>query len=183
MSLLQSLTCHAIRYPGLRKLGPGLAIEGIWPQLTSGHDVGLELSPLMSNTARERNQAGVDAGRVSFRIGDAQRLPYDLAGFDLIFGVNVSMFWPDPAATIADLATRLEPGGRLTISYMPPPTSDNSADAIGAELLGHFITAGLIDVATDVFDFDPPAVAATGYRVPHATSEASNPLAHRSPQR
>ena len=144
--------------------GPGLAIESIWPQLSTGHIFGLELSPLMSSTAHDRNQAGVDAGRVSFRVGDAQHLPDEFAGFDLIFGVNVSMFWPDPAATVAELSTRLEPGGRLTISYMPPPTSDNSAETIGDELVGHFTNAGLIDIITDVFDFDPPAVAATGYR-------------------
>ena len=120
----------------------------------------------MTTTARDRNQAGVDTGRVSLRVGDAQHLPDDLDGFDLIFGVNVSMFWTDPAATITQLAARLEPGGRLTLSYMPPPTSDDSAETIGAELLGHFAQAGLIGGETATFDFDPPAVAITGFRCP-----------------
>jgi len=154
--------------------GPGLAIEAVWPQLTTGHIYGLELSQLMSATAQDRNQAGVDAGRVSFRVGDAQHLPDDLTDFDLIYGVNVSMFWSDPAATIAELAARLEPGGRLTLSYMPPPTSDDSAEAVGAELLDHFTQAGLTNVGTDTFDFDPPAVAATGYRSARA---AASPIA------
>jgi SAM-dependent methyltransferase len=144
--------------------GPGLAIEAIWPQLTTGHIYGLELSDLMSETARDRNTRGVDAGKVTFRVGDAQHLPDDLTGFDVIYGVNVSMFWADAAATIAELAARLDPTGRLTLSYMPPPTSDETAETMGVELAGHFTSAGLIDVTTEMLDSDPPAVAITGYR-------------------
>ncbi len=145
--------------------GPGLAIEAIWPTLTTGHIVGVERSDLMSRTAAARNQAGVDAGRVTFRVGDAQRLPADLTGFDLIFGVNVSMFWTDPAATIGDLAGRLDPGGRLSLTYMPPPTAEETADAMGATLSGYFDAAGLQAIRVDTFEFDPPAVAVTGYAI------------------
>lgn len=144
--------------------GPGLAIEAIWPRLTTGHVLGVELSDLMSRAAEHRNRLGVENGKASFRIGDAQQLPDDLSGFDLIYGINVSMFWTDPAATIAELGSRLEPGGRLTLSYMPPPTSDESAHAVGAALCQQFTDAGLVGVGVDVFDFDPPAVAASGYR-------------------
>jgi SAM-dependent methyltransferase len=144
--------------------GPGLAIEAIWPQLTTGHLYGLEVSELMSRTAQQRNEAGVDAGRLTFRLGDAQRLPDDLRDFDLIYGVNVSMFWNDPAATIAALAARLRPAGRLTLTYMPPPTSDGTAEDMGGELADHFDAAGLADVRVDTFDYEPPAVAVTGHR-------------------
>ena len=144
--------------------GPGLAIEAIWPRLSTGHLYGLEVSELMSRTAQQRNEAGVDAGRLTFRLGDAQRLPDDLRDFDLIYGVNVSMFWTDPAATIAALADRLRPTGRLTLTYMPPPTSDGAAEDMGRELANHFDAAALVDVRIDTFDYEPPAVAVTGHR-------------------
>ncbi len=144
--------------------GPGLAIEALWPRLTTGHLYGLEVSELMSRTAQQRNEAGIEAGRLTFRLGDAQRLPEDLRDFDLIFGVNVSMFWTDRAATIAALADRLQPGARLTLAYMPPPTSDGTADGMARELADDFDAAALVDVRVDTFDYEPPAVAVTGHR-------------------
>lgn len=144
--------------------GPGLAIEALWPRLTTGHLYGLEVSELMSRTAQQRNEAGIEAGRLTFRLGDAQRLPEDLRDFDLIFGVNVSMFWTDRAATIAALADRLQPGARLTLAYMPPPTSDGTADVMARELADDFHAAALVDVRVDTFDYEPPAVAVTGHR-------------------
>ncbi len=144
--------------------GPGIAIEQLWPNLNGGHIVGLDVSELMSSTARKRNQAGVDRGTVEFRVGDAQQIPPDLQDFDVIFGVNVSQFWIDPRDTISQMADRLSEDGSITLVYMQPPTVDYPAERVADELIGHFEAAGLTRIETRRFDFEPPAIAVTGFR-------------------
>ena len=70
--------------------GPGLAIEHLVPTIGDGHITGLELSPLMSQTAARRNRDAVRTGVVDFRIGDSSNPPPDLHSLDIIFGVNSS---------------------------------------------------------------------------------------------
>lgn len=154
--------------PGARVLeighGPGIAIEHLVPNLTTGHIVGVEISELMSRTAARRNRAGVQAGKVDFRIADSSDLPADLDGFDLIFGVNASMFWKDTQAAISSLVERLAPGGELVLVFMPPPTSDASAAAVAADYAECFAAAGLAEVRHDEMEYDPPAIATRGRR-------------------
>lgn len=142
--------------------GPGLAIERLWPALTTGEIVGIEISELMSRTAARRNQAGIDAGRVQFRVGDSAALPDDIDNFDLIYGVNASMFWTDTSAAISGLTERLNPGGELVLVYMPPPTSDTPATEIANQYATHFTRAGLTDVRQDRLDSRPPTIATRG---------------------
>ena len=144
--------------------GPGLAIEALWPALTTGHVVGVEISELMSRTAARRNKAAVKAGKVDFRVADSANLPPDLDGFDLIFGVNASMFWPDTQSAINALVERLTPGGELVLVFMPPPTSDHSASAVAADYARCFAAAGLTDIRYDEMDHEPPAIATRGRR-------------------
>lgn len=144
--------------------GPGLAIEQLWPRLTTGHITGVDVSGLMTRTAGKRNRAGVEAGRVSFRTADATALPADLRELDLIFGVNVAQFWADPESVLADLADRLVPGGELVLVYMSPPGVDVPAEQVVDELARRFETVGLTDVHRDTMDFDPPATAVRATR-------------------
>jgi SAM-dependent methyltransferase len=144
--------------------GPGIAIEHLWTKLTTGHIVGVEISELMSRTAARRNRAGVQDGKVDFRVADSAGLPSDLDGFDLIFGVNASMFWADTQAAIDGLVERLAPAGELVLVFMPPPTSDESAASVAAAYARHFVTAGLIDVRHEEMDYIPPAMATRGRR-------------------
>ena len=142
--------------------GPGLAIERLWPRLDQGRIVGVDISPLMSRTAARRNSAGKEAGKVVLQVADSADLPSDTSGFDIIFGVNASMFWDDPPAVVRDLASRLKPGGELVLVFMPPPTSDTTADSVAGKMNQWFRAAGLIDIRSDWMDFAPPAVAVRG---------------------
>lgn len=144
--------------------GPGIAIEQLWPKLTNGRIVGVEISELMSRTAARRNKAGVKAGLVDFVVADSASLPAGLDNFDLIFGVNASMFWPDTQAAIDALAKRLRPGGELVLVFMPPPTSDQTAESVAAEYERQFAAAGLSDIRRDEMDYQPPAIATRGRR-------------------
>ena len=144
--------------------GPGIAIEHLWPRLKTGRIVGVEISESMSRTASRRNRAGVRAGKVEFRVADSGALPSDLHGFELIFGVNASMFWTDTQAAIDGLVERLAPAGELVLVFMPPPTSDASAASVAAAYAHHFTTAGLIEVRHVEMDYTPPAIATRGRR-------------------
>ena len=144
--------------------GPGIAIENIWPRLTTGRIVGVEISELMSRTAARRNSAGVAAERVEFRVADSAALPADLDQFDLIFGVNASMFWPDTQTAIDNLVARLAPGGELVLVFMTPPTSDQTAESVAAEYATQFRSAGLTDIRHDEMETPASAIATRGRR-------------------
>ncbi len=147
--------------------GPGLAIEDLAPQLQDGHITGLEISSLMSRTASRRNRAQERAGRVDFRIGDSANPPPDLTGFDLIYGVNATMFWPDPESAIDALISRLQPGGELVFVYRPPPTATEHAETVAGETRDLFAAAGLVDISHDTMHSRPATIATRGRRPRH----------------
>jgi hypothetical protein len=72
------------------------------------------------------------------------------------------MFWDDPPAVVTDLASRLNPGGELVLVFMPPPTSDTTAESVSGQMNQWFRAAGLIDIRSDRMDFTPPVVAVRG---------------------
>jgi len=144
--------------------GPGLAIQALLPRLDGGHVTGLEISELMSRSAARRNKAAVASGRVDFRIGDSADPPADLTEFDLIFAVNATMFWTDPVAAVAELQTRLTPGGEIVFVYMPPPTSTEPAEAVAARTAELFTAAGLVAVEHQDMDYEPKAIATRATR-------------------
>lgn len=145
--------------------GPGLAIAALVPCLRGGHLTGLEISELMSRSAARRNRRAVSAGVVDFRVGDSGCPPTDLDGFDMIYAVNATMFWTEPAVAIAELGSRLAPGGEMVFVYMPPPTSTMSAEDFAADTGGHFAATGLTNVSHERFDHQPAAIATRGRRV------------------
>jgi SAM-dependent methyltransferase len=60
--------------------------------------------------------AGSHPERITFRTGDAMRLPASLTGFDVIVLLNLIDRVPDPARCLIDLTGRLNPGGQLIIA-------------------------------------------------------------------
>jgi SAM-dependent methyltransferase len=116
-----------------------------------------DLAPDLIESARERARAaGVE---VAFDVGDAERLPYPDASFDVVTSAFGVMFCPDQRAAAAELARVTRPGGQLALlnwhpsrgvaeffkvmaAYMPPqPAGVGNPFAWGdrdclAELLG-----------------------------------------------
>ena len=96
----------------------------------------IDIAPRMIETAQERARASrVD---VTLEVGDAERLPYPDAEFDVVVSAFGVMFTPDQRAAAAELARVTRPGGRLALlswhpsrgvaeffkvmaPYMPPP--------------------------------------------------------------
>jgi ubiquinone/menaquinone biosynthesis C-methylase UbiE len=99
-----------------------------------GEVVGIDLSAPMLNVARAR-LADRGAPKVRFVVGDAQnhRLPASR------FGVAISrfgtMFFADPVAAFANIASALAPNGRLYLATWQPLAANDWLTIPGAALL------------------------------------------------
>jgi SAM-dependent methyltransferase len=96
----------------------------------------IDIAPRLIERARERaRDGGVD---IALDVGDAERLPYPDAEFDVVTSAFGVMFTPDQRTAAAELARVTRPGGRLALlnwhpargvaeffkvmaPYMPPP--------------------------------------------------------------
>jgi ubiquinone/menaquinone biosynthesis C-methylase UbiE len=77
--------------------------------------VGVDLSPALVETARER-AAALDL-EIEYRVGDCERLDgIDDASFDGVTSAVGIMFAPDHAATAKQLARVVKPGGKLGLA-------------------------------------------------------------------
>jgi demethylmenaquinone methyltransferase / 2-methoxy-6-polyprenyl-1,4-benzoquinol methylase len=73
--------------------------------------VGLDQSPEMLAVARERVAAAGLDGRIELVEGNAERLPFEEASFDALTFTYLLRYVDDPAATLAELARVVRPGG------------------------------------------------------------------------
>ena len=86
---------------------------------------GVDLAPGLIETARERaREGGVE---VALEVGDAERLPYPDAGFDVVSSSFGVMFAPDQRAVAAELARVTRPGGRLALLNWHPSRGSPSS--------------------------------------------------------
>jgi SAM-dependent methyltransferase len=60
---------------------------------------------------------------IDYRLGDAERLPYDDASFDGIVSTFGVMFAPDQEAAIGELARVCRPGGRIAVAAWQPDST------------------------------------------------------------
>lgn len=103
---------------------------------TPGHAVGVDLSAPMIDQARAE-AAAEGLANVTFEVGDVQVHPFAPASFDVAVSHFGVMFFGDPAAAFANIATALRPGGRL--GFVCPQAMER-CDWYGAPLaalLGH----------------------------------------------
>lgn len=95
--------------------GPGRTVQRL--AAAGAEVVGVEVSSAMVATARHRNASAVTAGRVKLVQGNGTTVPAADNSLDGAVGVHTVYFWPDPAATLTDLARTLRPGGRLVLAF------------------------------------------------------------------
>jgi len=53
-------------------------------------------------------------------LASAEAVPFDAAAFDKAASLNSLYFWPDPKASLAELARVVKPGGKLLLAFEPP---------------------------------------------------------------
>jgi SAM-dependent methyltransferase len=93
----------------------------------AGHHVlGVDSSPTMVGQATARNRIACRDGRAVLRHGDGITIPFPDGSADGAITAHTIYFMPDPAATIADIARVLRPGGTLAIACR---TSDDDTPA------------------------------------------------------
>jgi SAM-dependent methyltransferase len=91
--------------------GTGLTTREAAHLAAPGCVVGVDVSERMLERARELTAAE----NVRYVLGDAQVHPFDPGGFDVAISRFGTMFFNDPAAAFANIATALRPEGRLVL--------------------------------------------------------------------
>jgi SAM-dependent methyltransferase len=92
---------------------------------------GIDIAPALIRVAKQ-NAAEQDLP-VRFDVGDAQRLPYEDASFDVISSAHGVHFAPDHARAAAELARVCRPHGRLGITVWRPGTGGDRFAAMVAK--------------------------------------------------
>lgn len=100
----------------------------------AGHVVGIDLSAPMLAVARTRAADRV-ATNVTFVFGDAQTHPLPPDRFAVAISRFGTMFFADPVAAFANIATGLAPGGRLCLATWQPLAANDWLMVPGAALL------------------------------------------------
>jgi len=93
--------------------GPGLLVEAIALRYPALRLVGVDIAAPMVARACESAAASGLAGQVSFRVGDAQSLPFAEASVDFLVSTLSLHHWPDPVAALAEARRVLRPGGQF----------------------------------------------------------------------
>lgn len=95
-------------------LGAGIGGPARYLASTFGCTVtGIDLSPSFVDAASYLTVRCGLADRVTFRVGDALRLPFDVDTFDSVFLQHVAMNIADRAGLYAEVRRVLKPGGRF----------------------------------------------------------------------
>ncbi|WP_327112420.1 class I SAM-dependent methyltransferase [Nocardia sp. NBC_01730] len=126
--------------------GPGVTLAELCRLAPDGRVVGVDLSPVMLRQATRRTRTFVSTGLLDLRHADAADLDPELRDFDLIYGINVWQYWDDGATVIKDLATRLRPGGRLSLAYEQPPGSTVTCGRAIVQMVEQFAATPLVHV-------------------------------------
>jgi len=129
---------------------------------------GVEREPSWVEQARARAASLGLAGRFSYQLGEAERLPFPDDSFDLTTCQTVLIHLRDPAAAIAEMRRVTRPGGLVAVAE-----PNNLADALGLDSISN--QAG-VDEVMDLVRFQ-----LTCERGKVALGEGDNSLGNRVP--
>jgi SAM-dependent methyltransferase len=96
--------------------GPGVGVELAATQAHRGRVVGVDPSETMLVMAHRRNRAQIESGRVEFRLGTIDQLPFADDTFDAAMAINCIHLWPDPVRGLKELLRTLRPNGRMAVA-------------------------------------------------------------------
>jgi len=105
--------------------GTGLLATELARQAPDLHITGVDLATEMLAQAQEHAARMAMAGRVTFRLGNGNRLPFEDRSLDLAVSTLSLHHWADPVSVFNEIARVLRPGGAFLIADlrrdMPPP--------------------------------------------------------------
>ena len=89
---------------------------------TDARITGVDISDAMLERGRARVQKANLAGRISLEPARAEELPYASGSFDAVSFTYLLRYVADPAATVAELARAIRPGGHMaSLDFYVPP--------------------------------------------------------------
>ena len=166
------LLTRAAPTPGVRVLDVGCGCGATTLRAATlvgdtGSVTGLDLSAPMLAVARQR-AAVASATNTSFVQADAQTHRFDPGSADLVISRFGTMFFSDPDAAFANIATALATAGRLCLATWQPLAGNEWLAVLGAALLRHADLPPTIHGPGMFAQSDPDVVTATlrnaGYR-------------------
>lgn len=127
--------------------GTGDFLRLLAPIVAPGEAVGLDLSETMIAAARQRSAENIE--NLSFRVGSALDLPFQVGSFDRILATQVLLHIPDPWRALAEMKRVLAPSGVISISEIDWGTlvvqsSENELGRRFSELACRELRNGLI---------------------------------------
>lgn len=100
-------------------VGCGTGVVAITAARRGAQVSGLDLTPELLEHARA-NEEIAECGKIDWIEGDAERLPYPDASFDVVLSQFGHMFAPRPEVVISEMRRVLRPGGRIAFATWPP---------------------------------------------------------------
>jgi demethylmenaquinone methyltransferase/2-methoxy-6-polyprenyl-1,4-benzoquinol methylase len=121
----EELVMHVARFQPERILDVATGTAGVAIALAHATDadvVGVDISePMLERGRRRVRDAGLD-NRICLQLARAESLPFPDASFDAVSFTYLLRYVADPAATLAELARVLRPGGGMvSLDFYVPP--------------------------------------------------------------
>jgi SAM-dependent methyltransferase len=106
--------------PGMKVLDVacGTGNQSIPAARTGAQVIGLDIAPNLLEQARERAKS--ENLKIEFIEGDAEKLPYPAAHFDVVLSMFGAMFAPRPEVVAAELKRVCRPGGLIAMGNWTP---------------------------------------------------------------
>ncbi|MBN1139020.1 MAG: class I SAM-dependent methyltransferase [Anaerolineae bacterium] len=142
---LAAKTAAAIQAGQVLEIGPGpgfIAIE-IAKLLPGVEVVGLDLSETMIDIATGNALEEGISERVAFREGDAAKMPFDDASFDLVISSGSLHHWQEPNRIFREVYRVLKPGCRALISDLRSDAPKDAVQGFAAQIDSRFMRWGL----------------------------------------
>ena len=116
---------HLVEFAGVQAgervldVGCGTGVVAITAARAGANVSALDLTPALLEHARENEQIAGTA-KIDWTEGDAEKLPYPDASFDVVLSQFGHMFAPRPDVALAEMRRVLKPGGRIAFATWPP---------------------------------------------------------------
>jgi SAM-dependent methyltransferase len=116
---------HLVEFAGVRRgekvldVACGTGVVAVTAARRGAKVSALDLTPELLEVARENEQMA-ECGPIEWTEGDAERLPYPDASFDVVLSQFGHMFAPRPDMTLSEMRRVLKPGGRIAFATWPP---------------------------------------------------------------
>jgi ubiquinone/menaquinone biosynthesis C-methylase UbiE len=163
-------------------VGCGTGVVALTSARMGAKVTGLDLTPELLGRARFNSEvAGLD---VDWHEGDAEKLPFADASFDVVLSQYGHMFAPRPEVAVSEMLRVLKPGGTIAFStwppdllmgrlfaligsYMPPPPPGVSSPVQWGDpaVIRQRLGSAVRDVTFDTATMNTPALSARHFRV------------------